>query len=527
MEVRIENNPMISRIWNEWMEKDKELSSMTREERLGLCERYQWLYPKRKNMVDLESQYGVHQRSNREELKKWFYVVSSHLFSRVHLGENSYYSYKKVFKQMFKRDKVTSDDFPSQILLVLAMLGYVVGLRAGYRYSPNDDRNHGYPFIIDKEKLLDWGDSASADGFFVSVSNTKIPIYVMNTTSPITFYENEEDEVPEKTSWSQHPDWFGERQFQTISSIEVLEDGIMQSSGWIFNFNDYKEYYTLSSKEKEDIKDEWHSYQELRNLSCHIVGECKEDNYAGRFYNPICYMRAEHRHKFLRLGGELISEVDVSSAQPTFLGLYMCRTTGVVSEWLKQCLAGSFYEWVKEQTNANADRDTIKKWMMRYLYACYQADKGKDYPNSKRRNTNGGKDKAYVAFKKKLDKFLKENEPAIYKKIDWHKRNPVYREDKDSFMYYVDEMGNERKKKKGEGKWCSTLSCDLVGVEVEYIKKCIRALPQETLFYTIHDCICVPESKAIETRSIMEDVSREMFGFTLKLKVENTSLNYS
>ena len=99
MEVRIENNPMISRIWNEWMAKDKELSSMTREERLGLCEGYQWLYPKRKNMVDLESQYGVHKSSNREEFKKWFYVVSSHLFSRVRLGENSYYSYKKVLSK--------------------------------------------------------------------------------------------------------------------------------------------------------------------------------------------------------------------------------------------------------------------------------------------------------------------------------------------------------------------------------------------------------------------------------------------
>ena len=77
---------------------------------------------------------------------------------------------------MFKRDKVTSDDFPSQILLVLAMLGYIIGIRAGYSYSPSGDRNHGYPFMIDKEKLLDWGDSASADGFFVSVSNTKIPI---------------------------------------------------------------------------------------------------------------------------------------------------------------------------------------------------------------------------------------------------------------------------------------------------------------------------------------------------------------
>ena len=55
----MENNPVINRIWNEWSEKDKELSGMTREERLKLCEGYQWLYPKEtKRFVELESLYN-------------------------------------------------------------------------------------------------------------------------------------------------------------------------------------------------------------------------------------------------------------------------------------------------------------------------------------------------------------------------------------------------------------------------------------------------------------------------------------
>ena len=97
---------MIDRIWNEWIKQDKVLSQQTKEERLRLYEGYQWLYPKKKIVVDLESQYGVQQKSNREEFKKWFYVVSGHLLSKVHLGENSYYSYMSNFKKLFLRTKL-------------------------------------------------------------------------------------------------------------------------------------------------------------------------------------------------------------------------------------------------------------------------------------------------------------------------------------------------------------------------------------------------------------------------------------
>ena len=65
----IENNPVIRKVWNDWIEKDRELSGMTKEERLDYCKDYQWVYPKEtKGFVDLESLYSsVHYRSNREE----------------------------------------------------------------------------------------------------------------------------------------------------------------------------------------------------------------------------------------------------------------------------------------------------------------------------------------------------------------------------------------------------------------------------------------------------------------------------
>ena len=73
------------------------------------------------------------------------------------------------------------------------------------------------------------------------------------------------------------------------------------------------------------------------------------------------------------------------------------------------------------------------------------------------------------------------------------------------------------------------LSYYLVKMEVEYIKRCIHSLPEDMKFWTIHDCICVKESDSLGVKEMMEQVSREMYGedITLRLKRENTSEDYS
>ena len=103
MEVLIENNPVIKKVWNEWIEKDRDLSGMTEEERLDYCKDFQWVYPKEtKRLVDLEALYSsVHHKTNRDEFHRWFYVVCSYMLSRVHLGDNSYYQYRSTFKKLF------------------------------------------------------------------------------------------------------------------------------------------------------------------------------------------------------------------------------------------------------------------------------------------------------------------------------------------------------------------------------------------------------------------------------------------
>ena len=73
------------------------------------------------------------------------------------------------------------------------------------------------------------------------------------------------------------------------------------------------------------------------------------------------------------------------------------------------------------------------------------------------------------------------------------------------------------------------LSYDLVKMEVEYIQRCIHTLPEYMKFFTIHDCICVKESDSLRVKEIMEQVSREMYGedITIRLKRENTSEDYT
>ena len=89
----------------------------------------------------------------------------------------------------------------------------------------------------------------------------------------------------------------------------------------------------------------------------------------------------------------------------------------------------------------------------------------------------------------------------------------------------MDENGRLHQHKTGQGKWTSMLSYHLCKLEVEYIKACIKALPEDIKFWTIYDCICVPESRSKEVQSIMEEVSRKLYGedIQLSLKRENTT----
>ena len=542
MEVILDNNPVIRKLWNEWCEKDKELSLLTEEERMNLVSQYQWIFPKEESdFVDLESLYTrKHIRSNREKFHRFFYVVCNRMFSRVFFGYGGYYQFMKSYQKVFK-EKCTSELFSKRVLLALGIMGYITKLDCWYSYNLGDDRNRPNHYLIDRDKLMTWEvPGLDEEGNTVTRTVSSIPEWEMTHTEAVTFQTKGDD--PDRTSWTMHPDWFSERQYESICSVTVEKDGIRDSSDWMFNWDDFIDYYNLGDQEKEDTDSQWISYQRIRDLSLHKVGGCLDDSmrddgrqpYAGRFYSTMTTIKKEDRHHYLRLDGELVTEVDVSSAQPTFLGILMYRKTGVKTTWLKKCLEGQFYEWIAEKTNSyntpltEEERNTIKKWMMQFMYSCYQPNKGKDYdkphkPTYEFRKT----DDPFLCFQQRLNRFLKKEEPDIYKMIDWFKRNPEYRKDKPLYQSYQDDQGKDRKKKTGSGKWCSELSKYLVKMEVEYIKNCLSRLPQDMKFWTIHDCICVKESDSLKVKEIMEQVSREMYGVTIRLKRENTSEDFS
>ncbi len=540
MEVILDNNPVIRKLWNEWCEKDKELSLLTEEERMNLVSQYQWIFPKEESdFVDLESLYTrKHIRSNREKFHRFFYVVCNRMFSRVFFGYGGYYQFMKSYQKVFK-EKCTSELFSKRVLLALGIMGYITKLDCWYSYNLGDDRNRPNHYLIDRDKLMTWEvPGLDEEGNTVTRTVSSIPEWEMTHTEAVTFQTKGDD--PDRTSWTMHPDWFSERQYESICSVTVEKDGIRDSSDWMFNWDDFIDYYNLGDQEKEETGSQWISYQRIRDLSIHKVGGCLDDSmrddgrqpYAGRFYSTMTTIKKEDRHHYLRLDGELVTEVDVSSAQPTFLGILMYRKTGVKTTWLKKCLEGQFYEWIAEKTNSyntpltEEERNTIKKWMMQFMYSCYQPNKGKDYdkphkPTYEFRKT----DDPFLCFQQRLNRFLKKEEPDIYKMIDWFKRNPEYRKDKPLYQSYQDDQGKDRKKKTGSGKWCSELSKYLVKMEVEYIKNCLSRLPQDMKFWTIHDCICVKESDSLKVKEIMEQVSREMYGedITIRVKRENTS----
>ena len=544
MEVILDNNPVIRKLWNEWCEKDKELSLLTEEERMNLVSQYQWIFPKEESdFVDLESLYTrKHIRSNREKFHRFFYVVCNRMFSRVFFGYGGYYQFMKSYQKVFK-EKCTSELFSKRVLLALGIMGYIKKLDCWYSYNLGDDSNRPNHYLIDRDKLMTWEvPGLDEEGNTVTRTVSSIPEWEMTHTEAVTFQTKGDD--PDRTSWTMHPDWFSERQYESICSVTVEKDGIRDSSDWMFNWDDFIDYYNLGDQEKEETDSQWISYQRIRDLSLHKVGGCLDDSmrddgrqpYAGRFYSTMTTIKKEDRHHYLRLDGELVTEVDVSSAQPTFLGILMYRKTGVKTTWLKKCLEGQFYEWIAEKTNSyntpltEEERNTIKKWMMQFMYSCYQPNKGKDYdkphkPTYEFRKT----DDPFLCFQQRLNRFLKKEEPDIYKMIDWFKRNPEYRKDKPLYQSYQDDQGKDRKKKTGSGKWCSELSKYLVKMEVEYIKNCLSRLPQDMKFWTIHDCICVKESDSLEAQAIMERVSREMYGedITIRVKRENTSEDYS
>lgn len=500
---------------------DEELSAMDKDERMKLYGSYGWMFSAGSKLPDLETLIvGNDPRvmSFRSKFKDWFMVVCAYSLSPYTLGQTSYSHY--LNNPRWQGTKVKGNKvYPQRVILALGMMGIFTGLKTNYLHLNDKARDHGREYDVDIGRLKEWTSTSTstepADNFSETYSSMNDDVWVQSSSADSDFDYSfvEKNDEASRQSWSLYDDWFSSRQYETILSLTVIPECYVRAQQFIASCT-YQMLDALADKDKKkDLRGRYRNSQWLLNLHNGDVGCCKVDDKGGRFYSMMVCMGKDYRRACLQLEGERIVEVDVSSSQPTLIGLKIKKDTGITTEWLKHCLDGNFYEWAKEITGVKVKRGQVKKYVMRYLFSCYGASLPKNFKGEHLPPDSKDYKKGYKKFEQKLTGYLKNNEPEIYDLIEHHKRNPVW----------TDKTWTDNRKKKRKGKWCSTLPVEMQKTEVEYIKTCLARLPTDMRFYTIHDAICVRESDGESVKAVMEKVSQDLYGKKISVKIENLS----
>ena len=341
--------------------------------------------------------------------------------------------------------------------------------------------------------------------------------------------------------WYGYEDWYGERQFGTIKSMMVEPKLYEQAKSYLERYDEYFFTTTLKADEKKHFTDKWFAARAVCAIAEHDTyhmirhNDDSEDNddekmiyNAGRYYTCLTNMHGDIRRE-LRIDGEPIVEVDISSAQPAMLGLLLReRYPNVRSAWLEHCEKGDFYEWIGRiaigRGITSEERKVIKVLIMRMLYTAQRPTETQDETPfwrylktylqekdaSKRENLATGK--LFKSFDFIVMNYLKADEPKLYELVYDHRTDlKVVRRRKPT------ARGKTTKKR-------NDLSISMTKMEVKYIKACLKAIaPNVKYFYTIHDCIGCKASDAAKVKQAMLAVGKEMFGATLNIKLESSS----
>lgn len=465
MELEIRVSEQTVGAYNECQTLFLKLAAMTKEDRDDEYRKYQWMFPKldtTKRIVNLDDQLG-NRKDYKDKFREMFFIVCRQMFHPAHLGLCSYSLFQKNCVSSPER-KNTSDRYSQKVILSLGMMGYLTKIRSNYSNSKGNS-NHGIIFEVDKVKLNRW--------------NTEL-----NLLEPI-----ERKDV----SLNDTPEWRWGDQFQTIMEIKVDPHYLGIAKQFLSDFYRYEqEKGVCLMRDKKFWAND--SLVKIGDKSSYdIFAKHKVDDYGGRFYTTFSGLRKEIRHHCITIDDEHFKEVDIAQAQPTFLGLWVKQEYGKDTEWLKHCLDGNFYEWVKKVVGTKFKRDDVKRWIMIYLYS-YDDEKAEIMRKKKHK-------RGYWWFERKFNMYLAKNEPVIYEIIQWHKKNPEW---------------NAKTKK-----FRNDLSRKLVRMEVDYIKYCLSMLPPKMRILTIHDCISTKGSCAELVKEVMEQCSLKLFGLKIKLKIEN------
>lgn len=481
-----------------------EFSKKTKDEREKIYEDYRWMFSDDcKNLPTLEPLIAdARANTYRTRFKEWFMVVANYSLTPEHWGKTSYSHFLNDPHWSGSKTK-GNKVYPQRVILSLGMTGIFSSVKTGYLYLGDKTKDHSRIYTVDAARLREWTSTASGDpdelsGSWVMTSSTD------DSDFDYSFLEGEDD------SWNLHDDWYAARQKETLSSLEVLPECYEKAQKFLDTYP-FQMVEDLSKEKKKIFRVQYRNCKWLVSLHNGDVGRCKEDDAGGRFYSLMVGMGKQYRRNCLLLNGQRIVEVDVSSSQPTMIGLKVKKDTGITTQWLSHCLYGDFYEWVKKITGVKVKRDRVKKYVMRYLFSCYGSDLPKTYEGEHLPSDGKEGKKGYKKFEQILTVYLKENEPEVYDLIDTHKRHPSWTE----------KVWTDRYHKKHYGKFCSTLPVEMQKTEVEFIKTCLSRLPEEMQFYTIHDAICVKMDDGERVKEIMQEVSLEMYGEKIGIKVEN------
>lgn len=500
---------------------DEELSAMDKDERLKLYESYGWMFSAGCKLPDLEplikgNDYRV--KSFRNKFKEWFMVVCAYSLSPYTLGQTSYSHY--LNDPYWNGAKTKGNKvYPQRVILALGMMGIFTSVKINYLHLNDKTQDHGREYDVDLDRLSKWiSTSTGACGEFseASLSYPAENIWTMTSSADSDDFDYsflECNDEASRQSWPLYADWFSMRQYETISSISVIPECYVRACQFISTCT-YKMLDAVKDKDKKkDLRGRYRNCQWIINLHNGDVGCSKVDDKGGRYYTMMVCMGKDYRRACLQLDGERIVEVDVSSSQPTLIGLKIKKDTGKTTEWLQHCLDGDFYEWVKNLTGVKVERAKVKTYIMRYLFSCYGSGLPQNFQGEHLPPDNKVHKRGYKKFEQKLTAYIKDNEPVIYNLIEHHKRNPVW----------TDKTWTDSWKKKRKGKWCSTLPVEMQKTEVEFIKTCLSRLPKDMKFFTIHDAICVKESDGEIVKAVMEKVSQDLYGEKISIKIENSS----
>ena len=511
MKVDIVINRRIERLYEEYMTLIESLKGKTKEERLELYESMtSTLYPHAKKIVDLEDQLNEERKDYQRKFKEWFFVICKSSFCNGRFGETCFELYKKEIVKKSKKNKCSSKIYAHKVILALGLIGLLDGVKENYSHSR--ENAHGYHYKID---YFRWFELTKG----VVKGNVSMSLDI-------------------DVDWTGYEDWYGERQFETIKLMSVEPKLYEQAKTYLEKYDKYFFTTTLKEDEKKHFTDKWFAARAVCAIAEHDTyhmlrhSDDSEDNddekmihNAGRYYTCLTNMHSEIRRE-LRIDGEPIVEVDISSAQPAMLGLLLReRYPNVKSAWLEHCEKGDFYEWIGRiaigRKITTEERKVIKVLIMRMLYTAQRPTEKQDETPfwwylkkylqekdaSKRENLATGK--LFKSFDFIVMNYLKAEEPKLYELV---------------YEARTDLKVVRRRKPTARGKTTkkrNDLSINMTKMEVKYMKRVLAVIaPYVKYFYTIHDCVGCKASDAEKVRQAMLAVGKEMFDATLNIKLE-------